>query len=131
MPRRHDEAGTTIVALAAVILIVGTFCGTVMLRSLESYRAAAVTEQRLQERAAAEGAVVALLRSHAVQLQDLEIGDCRVMFGEAQVEDETATVSFRVDLTPRKGLIVRSSRYQAQFKIFPDMRWTFLALEEE
>src|SRR5688572_8321703 len=52
--------GMTMLGLAALTLILGTFSAIILDRSAESYRSAATLETRLQARAAAEGAALLL-----------------------------------------------------------------------
>ena len=96
--RPRVDNGSIMLGMAALIFILGMVCGTILLRSLDTYRATALGEKRLQARAAAEGAVVLLLQAPEQERKAVRIGPCRVTFSSPSRREAELVVPFTVDV---------------------------------
>jgi hypothetical protein len=90
-------------------------CGLVLARSLDAYRVSAVLEQRLQARAAAEGAAVAIVADPAVPRGPMEVGVCQVSFVDPNAADSAATVTLAVSVRPRGTRESMARRFEAAY----------------
>jgi hypothetical protein len=103
---RSRQRGSLMVGMSAMILITGTFCATVLLRSMETYRESARLEQSFQMLAAAEGAAV--VSSAGAPQQPLEIGKCTVTF---ETPSTSASQQMLVEIRKPTGAVVAARRY--------------------
>ncbi len=103
---------------AGLITVLAVLCGSILMRSLETYRAAAFHHWRLQARAAAEGAAVAMARSPELVMEPLELGETVVTPGEPAAGDATPdgglAIPLRVEVS-RGGRVVYAAHYSARF----------------
>jgi hypothetical protein len=120
---RDRRRGSFMFGFAALTAILAVTCALVLARSLDAYRVSAVLEQRLQARAAAEGAAVAIARDPAAPRDAMEIGACLVSFGAPQVSDSASTVPLTVGVRP-KGTRETMSRRFASVYARADGGWT-------
>ncbi len=75
----RTDRGGMILGFSALTVVLGVLCSIILLRSLESYQATATAVQRLQARAAAEGAAVLISAGGAGALaQPVQLGECLV-----------------------------------------------------
>lgn len=137
---RRDR-GSFMLGFAGLIVVLGVLCGSVLLRSLETYRNSAFHLWRLQSRAAAEGAAVVLTRAGtAAAPEPLVLGDAVVTAGGAEpagTQDggTTGVISIPLHVEIRKGeRPVYMERYAARL-VPPEeaatggRTWKLLALE--
>jgi len=106
---RNDRGGM-ILGFAALTFVLGMLCSIVLLRSMDSYRATALATQRMQARAAAEGAAVLIRADGPTALgQPLQLGDC-IVRSDAPADGATS-VGLRVEVhpngSPRASLLMR------------------------
>jgi hypothetical protein len=84
---RRDR-GSFMLSFAGLTAVLAILCAIALLRSLESYRASALAVQKLQARAAAEGAMVAWSHGTLQAGEELQLGECR-----ARIESEPGSSS--------------------------------------
>lgn len=126
---RRRNRGSMMLGMAGLTFVLAMLCASVLVRSLECYRVSAVGEERLQARAAAEGAVVVLLPSPLGDPKSLDIGCCRVNFFPAVQDGNTATVPFDVEVRRSAERAVFTSHYSAHFVRAEAGVWEFKKLE--
>lgn len=127
----NKRRGTLTFGMAALTLFLGVMCALVLLRSADIYRVSALTEARLQARAAAEGASVVLLANPAaLQSEALEIGNCLVTFAAPADAKPRLVVPYRIDVHGKNGTAVFQANYTATFEREPAGRWALLGLEK-
>jgi hypothetical protein len=85
---------------AALLTILAVLCALVLARSLDAYRVSATLEQRLQARAAAEGAAVAIESRPDGTHEPMMIGTCEVSFAVPQNGESATIVPLTVSVKP-------------------------------
>jgi len=121
--------GALMFGMAALILILGMICGTILLRSLDAYHASARAEMRLQARAAAEGAVVLLQSAPDRRHEPAEIGPCRIGFDAPETNADGIRARFTVAVLRGAGRSVMETAYVARFAAPAPGQWRFTGLE--
>jgi len=116
---RRGKQGTALLSLIALTAISAMICGTLLMRSFEAYHASAMTEWRLQTRAAAEGAVVLLSADPSVRRSDGQIGACLIRYGEPQTSARETRVPFDAEVEGKAERAVFAARYVAHFRVSP------------
>lgn len=125
----RNTRGALMFGMAALILILGMICGTILLRSLDAYHASARTEMRLQARAAAEGAVVLLQAAPNHRHEPVEIGPCRIGFDAPETNADGIRARFTVAVLRGAGRSVMETAYVARFAAPAPGQWRFTGLE--
>ncbi|MBI5155489.1 hypothetical protein HZA57_09655 [Candidatus Poribacteria bacterium] len=128
LARRHRR-GSMMLALAALVLILGALCATALVRSLDAYRASRGLERRLQLRAAAEGAVVLLESGTELPLEPVQIGDCRVTAKNAEDAGDTPLIALHVESISGAGDVVMARDSVARFRRASGYRKEFAGWE--
>jgi hypothetical protein len=102
-------------SLSAVLFIL---CGIAMARSLDTYRSSALGVEKLQARAAAEGAAIAWAAGTLHANTPLQLGECT-----AQLSEETSTTSelrgqISVQVRPKSS---KSAALQTRYVVMADV----------
>lgn len=127
--------GGLALGFAALITVLAALCGTILLRSLETYRSSAFHVWRLQARAAAEGAAALVASRGNVPDAPVSVGESVVVPGTPVMDGapgSVTTVPLRAEV--RSGGRERYSvEYLARFGADSPTTgpWTLLRLEEK
>jgi hypothetical protein len=127
----NGQRGVTMLGLLALVALLAAWCAIILDRSVETYRASAMLEWRLQARAAAEGLCVLLRDDPARPLEPQSLATATVRGGEAVADGERRLfVPLEVSIAaPGGGEARYSARYRALF-VRGDAGWRLLRLEE-
>lgn len=108
------NTGSFMLGFAALTATLAILCSTALLRSFETYRASALAVQKLQARAAGEGAAVAWSRGALPPGEKLELGECvATLDGETSASVGTE-LRLSVGVFPKHGkAAVLQCRYLA------------------
>lgn len=129
IPSRNNRKGSLIIGVAALGAMLAIVCGSVLMRSLESYAATARAEQRMESRAAAEGATVLIAYAPHTRPADTDIGRCRIAFSPPDSASDKIDAPFRVDVMRSGPRPVLSEQYVARFLLDENGDWTLTQLE--
>lgn len=116
--------GSFMLSFAALTVVLATLCATALMRSMETYQTSALAVERMQARAAAEGAAVAWSHGGLAEGAMLQLGDCTAKIdsatsGTAQIDSATSgtagmDVMLSVEVRPKgTKTAVLKSRYVA------------------
>ncbi|MCB2156958.1 hypothetical protein KQI84_18935 [bacterium] len=128
MIRPRKDRGSLMLGFIPLVILLGTMCAIISMRSFDAYRASAMTEVRLQARAAAEGAVATAIAVAPGAPKDFTIGRCRVNY---QATSDSDLLPLTVEVLGSEDSLIAGFAYEAVLESKEDGSVRFVRLEKK